>query len=191
MAVVVSHLASSFDALARTAQRQVPLSDLIELRLDRIGNPGEDKLRELISKLKKPVIVTVRGAEGFGDFKGSVDEQLEILRTAARAGAMFVDVDAEHSLELGPLEGTKCHRIVSRHEREGTPEDLDEFEESVRAVLHEGDLIKLVAHARTTEEAGMLRHLRAAAWSRFRAGKSALYAVLCHLRLGLHLRGAG
>jgi 3-dehydroquinate dehydratase/shikimate dehydrogenase len=163
MAVVVSHLASSFDALARTAQRQVPLSDLIELRLDRIGNPGEDKLRELISKLKKPVIVTVRGAEGFGDFKGSVDEQLEILRTAARAGAMFVDVDAEHSLELGPLEGTKCHRIVSRHEREGTPEDLDEFEESVRAVLHEGDLIKLVAHARTTEEGlRMLRHLRSA-----------------------------
>jgi len=163
MAVVVSHLASSFDALARTALRQVPLSDVIELRLDRIGNPGEDKLRALVRELKKPVIVTVRGAEGYGDFAGSVDEQLDILRTAARAGAMFVDVDAEHSLALGPLEGTKCHRIVSRHEREGTPEDLAEFEESVRAVLHEGDLIKLVAHARTTEEGlRMLRHLRTA-----------------------------
>lgn len=163
MAVVVSHLASSFDALARQALRQVPLSDVIELRLDRVGNPGEERLRALIKELKKPVIVTVRGPEGHGDFAGSLDLQLEILRSAARAGAMFVDVDAEHSLALGPLEGTKCHRIVSRHEREGTPEDLDEFEESVRAVLYEGDLIKLVAHARTTEEGlRMLRHLRTA-----------------------------
>lgn len=161
MAVVVSHLASSFDALARLALRQVPLSDVIELRLDRVGNPGEERLRALIRELKKPVIVTVRGPEGYGEFAGGIDEQLDILRTAARAGAMFVDVDAEHSLALGPLEGTKCHRIVSRHEREGTPEDLVEFEESVRAVLHEGDLIKLVTHARTTEEGlRMLRHLR-------------------------------
>ena len=90
MAVVVSHIASSFEALAAQALRQVPLSDVIELRLDRIGNPGEERLRGLLRELKKPAIVAVRNREERGDFAGSVDEQLDILRTAARAGAMFV-----------------------------------------------------------------------------------------------------
>ena len=63
MAIVVSHIASNFDALARQALRQVALADLVELRLDRIGNPGEDKLRALVRELKKPVIVTVHGDE--------------------------------------------------------------------------------------------------------------------------------
>ena len=185
MAVAVSHIASSFEALAAQALRQVPLSDVIELRLDRIGNPGEERLRGLLRELKKPAIVAVRNREERGDFAGSVDEQLDILRTAARAGAMFVDVDAEHSLALGPLEGTKCHRIVSRHAWEGTPEDLGEFEESVRAVLHEGDLIKLVTHARTTEEGlRVLRHLRTARGGliAFCSGETGAFTrVLCRI----------
>jgi len=100
MAIVVSHIASSFDALARQALRQVALADLVELRLDRIGNPGEDKLRALVRELKKPVIVTVHGGEAHGTFAGDVDERFEILRTAARAGAMFFDVDWSLALDI-------------------------------------------------------------------------------------------
>ncbi|MCC7011491.1 MAG: type I 3-dehydroquinate dehydratase [Planctomycetes bacterium] len=163
MAVVVSHLAKSFDSLARQALRQAPLADVVELRLERCGNPGLEPLAQFVRALGKPVIVAVHGAEGFGDFRGDVDERCDILRTAARAGAMFVDIDASHSLALGALEGTKCHRIVSRHAHDGTPEDLAAFEDSVRAVMYEGDLIKLVAHARSTEDGlRMLRHLRGA-----------------------------
>ena len=78
----------------------------------------------------------------------------------ARAGAMFVDIDYRLSLDLGEMEG-KCHRMVSRHELEGTPQDLEQFDEDVRAVLYEGDAVKLVTHARTTEDGlRMLRHLR-------------------------------
>src|SRR5688572_833228 len=163
MAIVVSHIASSFDVLAKQALRQVPLSDVIELRLDRIGDPGRDRLRGLIRELRKPVIVAVHGAEAHGDFGGDVDQRIAILRTAAEAGAMFVDVDWTMSLDMGSLEGTKCHRIVSRHAVDGTPEDVDEFEQEVREVLYEGDLIKLVARARSTEDGlRMLRHLRKA-----------------------------
>ena len=163
MAVVVSHLASSFDALARAALRQAPLADVVELRLDRIGDPGVERLSGLLRELKKPAIVAVHGAEAFGEFHGSPDERFRVLRTAARAGATFVDVDWSLSLDFGSLEGTKCHRIVSRHERSGTPEDLARFDEEVREVLYEGDVIKLVAHARSTEDGlRMLRHLRRA-----------------------------
>jgi 3-dehydroquinate dehydratase/shikimate dehydrogenase len=162
MATVVSHIAGDFDALARQALRQAALGDLVELRLDRIGHPGEGALGELIRQLSKPVIVTVQGQEAFGSFRGSVDERCEILLAASRAGAMFVDIDATLSLELGEVEG-KCHRIVSRHDLEGTPTDLDAFDAEVREVLYEGDAVKLVTHARTTEDGlRMLQHLRAA-----------------------------
>ena len=53
--------------------------------------------------------------------------------------------------------------IVSRHELEGTPDDLIAMDEEVREVLYEGDVIKLVTHARSTEDGlRMLRHLREA-----------------------------
>jgi 3-dehydroquinate dehydratase/shikimate dehydrogenase len=162
MAIVVSHLTDDFESLARQALRQVPLSDLVELRLDRIGHPGEERLRDLIARLKKPVIVAVPGPEAHGTFAGSIDERFEILHAAARAGAMFVDVDYRLSLDLGEVEG-KCHRMVSRHELEGTPEDLAAMDEEVRAVLYEGDAVKLVCHANSSEDGlRMLRHLRSA-----------------------------
>ena len=165
MAVVVSHLVDSWDALRAQALRQAPLADLIELRLDRIGHPGEERLAAFCRESPKPVIVAAHGLPELGlpgDFRGDVGDLLEILRTAARAGAGFVDVDWRLSLELGEVEG-KCHRIVSRHELEGTPEDLAAMDEEVREVLCEGDVIKLVAHASSTEDGlRMLRHLRAA-----------------------------
>ena len=151
MAIVVSHVASDFDRLAHQALRQAPLSDLIELRLDRIGNPGEDVLREFVAAAPKAVIVSVHGPEAHGEFTGGDDERLDLLETAARAGASFVDVDWRLSLALGEVAG-KCHRIVSRHETDGTPEDLHALQEEVRAVLYEGDLIKLVTHADSTED---------------------------------------
>ena len=160
MAIVVSHKGTDFDAIAKTALRQAALADLIELRLDDIGDPGEGRLAEFVTECPKPVIVAIHGPEAFGTFEGSIDERLELLRMAARAGCRFVDVDWRLSLDLGEVEG-KCHRIVSRHEREGTPEDLASFHEEVREVLYEGDVVKLVTHANSCEDGlRLLRYLR-------------------------------
>jgi 3-dehydroquinate dehydratase / shikimate dehydrogenase len=162
MANVVSLIADDFDVLAARALRQAPLADLVELRLDRIGHPGQDALRRFVAECPKPVIVTLHGAEAFGTYAGSIDERCQILVDAALAGARFVDVDWTLSLELGEVE-PPCHRIVSRHELEGTPDDLAAFDEEVRAQLYEGDVVKLVTHARNTEDGlRMLNWLRAA-----------------------------
>ena len=161
MATVVSLLEPDLDSLRAAIDRNAPVADLLELRLDRIGHPGEEALRDLIKSSPKRVIVTVHGPEAFGDFAGDVEERLEILHCAARCGAAFVDVDYRLSLELGEVYG-KCHRIVSRHETTGTPEDLEALHEEVRAVLYEGDVTKLVTHAQSTEDGlRVLRHLRA------------------------------
>jgi len=161
MATVVSLLEPDLDSLRAAIDRNALVADLLELRLDKIGHPGEEALRDLIKSSPKRVIVTVHGPEAFGDFAGDVEERLEILHCAARCGAAFVDVDYRLSLELGEVYG-KCHRIVSRHETTGTPEDLEALHEEVRAVLYEGDVTKLVTHAQSTEDGlRVLRHLRA------------------------------
>ncbi|MEM7308860.1 MAG: type I 3-dehydroquinate dehydratase [Planctomycetota bacterium] len=160
MAIVVSHIADRFDDLARQALRQQGLADLIELRLDRIGHPGPDALRAFCAEAQKPVIVSCPGPEDDGAFTGSIDERLQLLVDAALAGARFCDVHWELSLELGELEN-KCHRIVSRHDWDGVPDDLESFHEDVAEVLYEGDVTKIVTTAHTTEDGlRMLRYVR-------------------------------
>ncbi len=160
MAVVVSHIAASFDALARQALEQRALADVIELRLDRIGHPGKEPLARFCREAGKPVIVACPGGEDGGAFAGSRDERLGLLWDAALAGARFADVSWRESLELGELPN-KCHRIVSRHDWEGVPEDLAAFHEEVAEVLYEGDVTKLVTTARSSEDGlRMLRYLR-------------------------------
>jgi 3-dehydroquinate dehydratase/shikimate dehydrogenase len=157
VAVVVSHLDSDWDALCVRARRQQALADLIELRLDRIGHPGKERLRAFCASVKKPVIVACHGREAFGEVERDPEELCELLHDAAEAGARFVDVDWSLALELGEVKAP-CHRIVSRHALEGTPEDLASLHEEVQAVLAEGDVTKIVTHATNCEDG--LRLLR-------------------------------
>jgi len=157
MAIVVSHIDSDFDALCARALRQQPLSDLIELRLDRVGHPGKEKLRAFVKQAKKPVIVACHGREAFGTSALDPGELCDLLHDAAEAGARFVDVDWELALELGEVKAP-CHRIVSRHLLDATPDDLEAVHEEVKAVLGEGDVTKIVTHAASCEDG--LRLLR-------------------------------
>ncbi len=160
MAIVVSHIADDFEILARRALRQQPLSDLIEIRLDRIGHPGKERMGEFFRASKKPVIVACNGPGAFGSFAGSEDELFQLYHDAAQVGARFVDIDYTLSLALGEV-AAPCHRIVSRHLLDGTPEDLDTYLEEIQEVLYEGDVTKLVAHAHSCEDG-----LRLLAWLR-------------------------
>jgi 3-dehydroquinate dehydratase/shikimate dehydrogenase len=160
MAIVVSHLADSFDALVTQVRQQEALADLIEVRLDRIGHPGKARLAELFRAVKKPVIVACHGTEAFGEADRDPDELCDLLHDCATAGARFVDVDWRLALELGEVPAP-CHRIVSRHELAGTPEDLGAVHEEVAAVLGEGDVTKIVTHAESCEDGlRLLRWLR-------------------------------
>jgi 3-dehydroquinate dehydratase/shikimate dehydrogenase len=160
MAIVVSHLHARFDALVAQAERQAPLADLIELRLDRVGHPGLDALRAVAQRARKPLIAACPARDAFGHFTGGRDERLALLRDAAKAGFGFVDVDWRDALDLGTLAG-KCHKIVSRHATDGTPEDLAALADEVRGQMGEGDIAKLVTHARSCEDGmRMLAFLR-------------------------------
>lgn len=160
MAIVVSHIGPSFDALARQALRQAPLADLIEIRLDQCPEATPRELAALAGASPKPLIAACAGPEAHGHFRGSDAQRLALLLRAAEAGFGFVDVPWTLALELGPVPG-KCHRIVSRHELVGTPQQLGPLVEEMRAVLGEGDLMKLVTHAQRCEDGlRMLAFLR-------------------------------
>ena len=48
MAVVVSHKGSDFELMSKTALRQAALADLIELRLDELGDLSQERLAEFV-----------------------------------------------------------------------------------------------------------------------------------------------
>ena len=104
MAIVVSHKGPDFEALSKAALRQAALADLIELRLDEVADVTEERLAEFVGECPKPVIAAVHGPEAFGTFAGSIEERLELLRMAARAGCRFVDIDWRLSLDLGEVD---------------------------------------------------------------------------------------
>ena len=160
MALVVSLLTDDFPSLARRAVEQASAADLVEIRLDRIGHPGEAALATLFVDCPVPVIVAVNGPEAFGTWEGGVEDRLAILRDAAAAGAGFVDVDWRLADALGAVAGP-CRRIVSRHVLDETPAEIAPLHEELAGVLREGDVAKLVTHARRAED-GMrvLRWLR-------------------------------
>ncbi|HJP03251.1 MAG TPA: type I 3-dehydroquinate dehydratase [Planctomycetota bacterium] len=160
MPVVVSHIDADFERLAARALRQAALADLVEVRLDRLRELRPEALAAFVAACPKPVIAACPGPEAHGEFPGPVEERLEVLRVAARAGCRFVDVDQRLSLDLGEVEAP-CHRIVSRHELDGTPLDLAALHEEVRAVLYEGDIVKIVTHAECAEDGlRVLNYLR-------------------------------
>jgi 3-dehydroquinate dehydratase/shikimate dehydrogenase len=164
MAIVVSHVDTDFEAMAARALRQRALADLIELRLERCGDPGRERLHAFVQAAGKPVIVACHGREAFGREELDPGEVCRLLHGAAEAGVRFVDVDWSLALELGEVR-PPCHRIVSRHVLEGTPEDLAAVHEQVKEVLAEGDVTKIVTHAATCEDG-----LRLLAWLRTTRG---------------------
>jgi len=120
--------------------------DIIELRLDAVGDLDAEQVRRLCAAKDRPIIVTNRAEREGGLRAQPEDERLEMLRLAADCGADYVDVECDASAALGPLPGQTA-RIVSHHDFAGTPDDLDAWVDR----LHEAgaDIAKLAVTART------------------------------------------
>lgn len=93
-------------------------ADLIEVRLDYLANPQES-IHTRWDRLPLPVIATCRGKERGGEFKGSIEEEINILEHAAKNGARFVDIDYRFVKPFGDAEV-----IASFHDFNATPSDI-------------------------------------------------------------------
>ena len=114
---------------------------LVELRLDYIGRSID--LARLLKNRPTPVVLTCRRKEDGGRWDRTEDERLMLLRAAIAMGVEYVDLEEDVAAKI-PRYG-KTKRIVSVHNFEGTPSNL----ESIHAGLakQDADIVKIAVQA--------------------------------------------
>ncbi len=116
-------------------------ADLVEMRLDFIGRHID--LRRLLEKRHCPVVVTCRRREDGGRWEKTEQERLMLLRSAIASGVDFVDLEDDIAASVPRYGSTK--RIVSLHNFEGTPDDLESIHARLAAL--DADVVKIATMA--------------------------------------------
>jgi 3-dehydroquinate dehydratase/shikimate dehydrogenase len=120
--------------------------DLIEVRLDRFTKAPE--VGEMLAAKPKPVIVSCRRTQDGGQWEGSEEERLAILRQAIISRADYVEIETDVADQIRPFPPAK--RVISYTNFNETPADIAEI--YADAQTKHADVIKLETLARTPEE---------------------------------------
>ena len=138
----------------RTRRDQVANADLVELRLDTVRDPSA---AAALAGRRKPVIITCRSQAQGGQFKGSEEERRAILSDALALGAEYVDLEWQSSCSQ-LIEQTGGRRIVlSHHDFNGVPADLDN---NAQAMLASGaEIVKIAVMASRLSDSLTLRSI--------------------------------
>jgi 3-dehydroquinate dehydratase/shikimate dehydrogenase len=94
---------------------------LVELRLDFLRRDPD--VRRLISNRPTATIVTARRTQDGGLWRETEEKRLQLLRSAIVAAPEFVDLEVDIADKIPPFGQTR--RIISYHNLEETPENLD------------------------------------------------------------------
>ena len=136
---------------ARTAIiKSATVADLIELRLDYLQDFDFRDLNALANLLEDkplPVIITCRSSEEGGQQRIDDQVRLRLLVEGARHSADYCDIEAAHYSQASALSPDITRLIVSYHNFDETPVDLDSVYErvtSLPAAVH-----KIVTRAET------------------------------------------
>jgi 3-dehydroquinate dehydratase/shikimate dehydrogenase len=121
------------------------LADIIELRLDLIESPD---LPVLLKNLSKSCIVTNRTKLEGGQFRGTEENRVRVLRQAMDLGVDYIDIETSTPKEyLQPILEAKgkTKTILSYHNFTNTMEDLNPLYEIMCELA--GDVIKIATYA--------------------------------------------
>ncbi len=127
-------------------------AELVEMRLDYIGR--HINLKRLLAERYCPVVVTCRRKEDGGRWEKTEEERLMLLRSAIASGVDFVDLEDDIAESIPRYGSTK--RIVSMHNFEHTPDDLEGIHARLAAM--DADVVKIATMA--TSFADCIRMLR-------------------------------
>ena len=110
--------------------------DLVEVCLDRLHK--EPDVKDMISGSKKPILISCRPPQEGGQFDGTDDERLALLRQAIIAGPEYVELDPVTAMKI-PRFG-KTQRVVSCASMTRPLTDVEQaFEEATRC---KADIVK-------------------------------------------------
>jgi 3-dehydroquinate dehydratase/shikimate dehydrogenase len=131
--------------------------DLLEIRLDFLNR--EPRFKDILARRRCPLIATIRRKKDGGLFSGSEDKRRALLRAAIAAGFDYVDVEADVALSV-PRYGD-ARRIVSHHDFDGVPDNLESLFSDLQDL--DADVVKIVVKARKASDCfRVLSLLRAA-----------------------------
>jgi len=130
------------DALRDACERAVEWADLIELRLDCLERTPEN-LTELLQNVSAPVILTLRPPEQGGHRQLSREERLKFWNNVAPRGSkIWWDIEGDLVHEISP---DWLRVIVSHHDFNGVPDDLDDIYQQLAATP--AQVIKIAVQA--------------------------------------------
>ncbi len=119
---------------------------LVELRLDFLRR--EPDLARLIPERPTATVVTVRRPQDGGLWKESEEKRVRLLRSAIAAGPEYVDLEIDTASSI-PRYG-KTRRIISHHDMEKTPEDLESLHREMAS--KDPDFIKIAVTPRNVDD---------------------------------------
>ncbi|MGN6136441.1 MAG: shikimate dehydrogenase [Aureliella sp.] len=114
---------------------------LVEMRLDYIGRAVD--LKRLLAERPCPVLITCRRRADGGRWEKSEEERQMLLRSAIASGVDYVDLEEDIAAKI-PRYG-KTKRIISLHNFEETPADLDGLH--ARLSNLDADIVKIATLA--------------------------------------------
>jgi 3-dehydroquinate dehydratase/shikimate dehydrogenase len=151
-AIAVSLTEETTEAVASRMASLAPVADLFEVRADFLR---EIDLAALLKARAKPILLTCRPESEGGRFPDRDHRQrTRLLSDAVRLGFDLVDVEARAG--LADVVASKAGRglVLSWHDLEGTPEDLDGI--FVAMAARHPDVVKIAVTARSVADLGRL-----------------------------------
>lgn len=121
-------------------------AQLVELRLDYIHR--EVNLKRLLADRPGPVVIACRRQVDGGKWRRSEHERVTLLRSAIAEGVDYVDLEEDVAVEI-PRYG-KTKRIVSLHDFEKTPDNLEAIH--ARLAQLDADVVKIATMANTPRD---------------------------------------
>src|SRR5438132_5001703 len=132
-----------------------PQCDLLEVRLDRFAKAPD--VGELLAQKPKPIILSCRRRQDGGDWNGSEEERLALLRQCIASKGDYVEIELDVADQIREFPPAK--RVISYVNFRETPPDIADI--YAEAQTKHPDVINLVTFARTPEEAWQLLQLLA------------------------------
>jgi 3-dehydroquinate dehydratase/shikimate dehydrogenase len=140
VSIIRSSTAEAIEDIAAASQ----FTDFIELRIDWIRNLNLKALLQAAKRCGCRTIVTNRAPACGGKFHGGESQRIELLETAAKMGADFIDIE-DCSISRLKYRG-KSKLIVSHHNFTSTPANLQSLLRRLCGMP--ADVLKVVTKAR-------------------------------------------
>ncbi len=132
-------------------------AQLVELRLDYLSRLPD--ISRFLADRRNPVVMTCRRQSDRGRWRWDEKQRLTTLRTAIVAGVDYIDLEDDIAMSIPRFGGTK--RIVSHHNFDQTPENLEEIHE--RMTKLDPDIVKIVTMANSPSDSVRMLRLVASA----------------------------